>query len=629
MTEGFLFQAVIYLTAAIICVPLAKKAGLSSVLGYLFAGMLIGPFVLGFIGEEGEDIMHFAEFGVVMMLFLIGLELEPAKFWKMRKIIVGMGGLQVVVTSVVFTLLGFAVGLNWQTALTVGMAISMSSTAIVLQTLKEKGLMATASGQSSFSVLLFQDIAVIPMLAILPLLAIADSTAAIDSGHDSVFEQLPAWFQTLAVLGSVVVIVLAGRYIIVPMLRIISKTHLRELFTASALLIVIAIAFLMQMVGLSPALGAFLGGVVLANSEFRHELESDLEPFKGLLLGLFFIAVGASINFQLISEQPLQIAGFVVMVLAVKTLILMVIGKLFHLKTDQNLLFGIGLSQIGEFAFVLFSFASQLGILETNISGVLMAVTAISMTISPLLSVLNERVILPRMGTPEQEKKSMDNIEENNKIILVGFSHFGSTIGRFLRAHGVETTILDNDSDRVDLLRKMGFKVYYGDATRIDLLESAGAREAKLLISAIESPETNLELAETVKKHFPKLEMMIRAKNRSVAYDLLDLGINNVYRETLDTAVKMGVDALKKMGFRSYSLTRSAQNFIKYDEASLRRLAKDRFDKNNYIISVKNEISQQEQLLNENLKPLISANDHAWDSEFMRTIIEQNQSKKS
>lgn len=629
MTEGFLFQAVIYLTAAIICVPLAKKIGLSSVLGYLMAGILIGPFVLGFIGEEGEDIMHFAEFGVVMMLFLIGLELEPAKFWKMRKIIVGMGGMQVLLTLLIFTILAMSVGLGWQTALTVGMAVSMSSTAIVLQTLKEKGLMSTASGQSSFSVLLFQDIAVIPMLAILPLLAVTDQSEALVNGHEPVFDQLPAWLQTMAVLGSVIFIVLAGRYIIVPMLRIISKTHLRELFTASALLIVIAIAFLMQLVGLSPALGAFLGGVVLANSEFRHELESDLEPFKGLLLGLFFIAVGASINFQLISEQPVQIAGYVVIVLAIKTLIIMWIGKIFKLKTDQNLLFGIGLSQIGEFAFVLFSFASQLGILEVKISGILMAVTAISMTVSPLLSVFNERVILPRMGTPEKVKKSMDSIEENNKIILVGFSHFGSTIGRFLRAHGVEATILDNDSDRVDLLRKMGFKVYYGDATRMDLLESAGAKEAKLLISAIDSPETNLELAETVKKHFPKLEMMIRAKNRTVAYELMDLGIDNIYRETLDTAVKMGVDALKKMGFRSYSLTRSAQNFIKYDEASLKRLAKERFDKNNYIIRVKNEINQQEQLLSENLKPLISANDHAWDSEFMRSIIEQNQSAKS
>lgn len=623
MNDGFLFQAVIYLTAAIICVPIAKKLGLSSVLGYLLAGILIGPFVLGFIGEEGEDIMHFAEFGVVMMLFLIGLELEPSQFWKMRKMILGMGGLQVGGSILLFTILGMLVGVEFTTALTVSMALSLSSTAIVLQTLKEKNLMQTAAGQSSFSVLLFQDIAVIPMLALLPLLVVGDATVASGHGGDSFFDHLPAWQQTIAVLSSVVFIVVAGRVLIVPALRVVSKTHLRELFTASALLIVIAISYLMQTVGLSPALGAFLGGVVLANSEFRHELESDLEPFKGLLLGLFFIAVGASINFHLIADQPGLIALLVLVVMAVKTLIMLGIGKFFKLDIDQNLLFGLGLAQIGEFAFVLLSFASQLGLLDTQISGLIMAATAISMTISPILNIVNERVLLPRVGVKEKETKEMDAISESNGIILIGFSHFGSTVMRFLKIHGVKATILDNDSDRVALLRKMGFKVYYGDGTRVDLLESAGANTAKLLISAIDSPETNQRLVENVKKHFPNLELYVRAKNRYDAYELLDMGVNHIYRESLESSVRVGVDILTKLGFRAYSVNRSAQNFIKSDEASMLKLAKDRHNTEQYIVNVKNEIREQEMLLSEDAKNILASSDHAWDSELMRSTLNQ------
>jgi monovalent cation:proton antiporter-2 (CPA2) family protein len=622
MTDGFLFQAVIYLTAAVVCVPLAKRLGLSSVLGYLLAGIVIGPFVLGFIGEEGEDIMHFAEFGVVMMLFLIGLELEPAKFWRMRKIIVGMGGMQVLFTVVAFMLVGLAVGLKWPAALTIGLAVSMSSTAIVLQTLKEKGLMGSASGQSSFSVLLFQDIAVIPMLALMPIMAVSASTHT-TGGHDkaTIFDGLPAGVQTLAVLLAVVVIVLSGRYLIVPLLRIIAKTHLRELFAAGALLIVIAIAYLMQLVGLSPALGAFLGGVVLANSEFRHELESDLEPFKGLLLGLFFIAVGASINFYLISAQPWTVAAGVIAVILVKTFVMLGIGGLFKMSTDQNILFSTGLSQIGEFAFVLLAFAAQLGIITSDISGILLAVTALTMTVSPLINIATERLVLPRIGTIEEPQREMDAINESNAVILVGFAHFGNTIGRFLRAHGVQATILDNDSDRVDLLRKMGFKVYYGDATRADLLESAGAANAKILVSAIDSPEINMRLVETAQKHFPHLQLMIRAENRTDAYELLDMGVNDIYRESLDTSIRMAADVLKRLGFRSYAVTRSAQNFLKYDESSLRKLAADRHNNKEYIVRVKDEMSQQEQLLSEDLNAILSSNDHAWDSEHMRSVI--------
>jgi CPA2 family monovalent cation:H+ antiporter-2 len=624
MSGSFLFQAVIYLTSAVICVPIAKRLGMGSVLGYLLAGILIGPFVLGFIGQEGEDIMHFAEFGVVMMLFLIGLELEPSKFLRMWKVIAGMGGLQVGLTAAIVFAACLFFGFSWQAALAVSLALALSSTAIVLQTLKEKNLMQTTAGQGSFSVLLFQDIAVIPILAVLPLLAHHAPEVHDSHGHTSFIENLPAGLQTLAVLGAVAIIIGAGRYLIVPALRLVAKTRLRELFSASALLIVLAIAYLMEMVGLSPALGTFLGGVVLANSEFRHELESDLEPFKGLLLGLFFIAVGASINFQLIGEEPVTILAIVTGIMLVKGLVLFLVGRVFKMRFDQNLMFTVGLAQVGEFAFVLLSFMDQLQILGEEQIDLLMGVTALSMTLTPLIILFNEKTILPRVGTKESNDRPMDSMEEDNPVILVGFGHFGSTVGRFLRANGVEATILDNDSDRVDTLRKMGFKVYYGDASRLDLLESAGAAKAKIMIVAIDSPEINLHLVENVQKHFPHLELFVRAKSRVDAYELIDMNVSDIYRETLDTSVKMGVDVLTRLGHRHYSTYRAAQKFIQHDEASMHKLAQNRYDRKEYIFRVREEIESQESQLKEDLNFNPSKTDHAWDSEQMRDAIRQN-----
>ena len=345
MESNFLLQAIVYLSVGVVCVPIAKKVGMSSVLGYLIGGMIIGPFMLGFVGHEGEDIMHFAEFGVVMMLFLIGLELEPAQFWQMRKAIVGLGSIQFIGTTVLLFPVGIWMGWSWQSSLAAAMAMSMSSTAIVLQTLKERGLTNTASGQASFSVLLFQDIMVIPILGLMPLLATQSEVKLEDADTSTLIKNMPAWLQTLVVLGSVLTVTLAGKFLVVPLLRIVAKTNLRELFTASALLLVVGVAYLMEVVGLSPALGTFLAGVVLANSEFRHELESDLQPFKGLLLGLFFIGVGASINFRLIGEQPLMILGLVSGLIIIKAVVLFIAGKVFKIKNDQNLLFTFGLAQ--------------------------------------------------------------------------------------------------------------------------------------------------------------------------------------------------------------------------------------------------------------------------------------------
>jgi CPA2 family monovalent cation:H+ antiporter-2 len=618
---NFLSQALIYLAAAVVCVPIAKRLGMGSVLGYLFAGILIGPFVMGFIGKEGQDIMHFAEFGVVMMLFLIGLELEPAHFWRLRKSILGMGTMQLGVTSAILFIILFSSEFSWQAALAVSLAVSMSSTAIALQTIKEKGLSQTVSGQASFSVLLFQDIAVIPILAILPLLAVHGSTIS-ESGHNTFIDQFPGWLQTLSLFLAVGIIYAAGRFLIVPLLRLIAKTQLRELFTASSLFLVVSIAMLMQLVGLSPALGAFLAGVVLANSEYRHELESDLQPFKGLLLGLFFIGVGASINFELIGNKPLLITGLVFMVMVVKAAVLFFSGRFFRLTNDQNLLYTFALSQVGEFAFVLFSFTNQLKIIDPEWMNILMAVTAITMTITPLLLLLNEKVIDPRFGVKEiLDQREADKIEERNMVIIAGFGHFGSTIGRFLRANGVEATILDNDSDRVDLLRKMGFKVYYGDATRLDLLKSAGADDARILIAAIDSPDTNMELVTTVIKHFPALKLMVRAKNRMDAYDLIEMGLTDIYRESLHTSIKMAVDVLTKLGHRSYTATRQGQKFLQYDEEALIKMAELRHDMKQYILKARENFQLQEELLSQDLKQDLSENDHAWDSEEIREAL--------
>ncbi len=620
MTGSILFQAIVFLAGAVFCVPIAKRFGLSSVLGYLLAGILIGPFLLGFVGEEGGDILHFAEFGVVMMLFLIGLEIDPKDFWKMRKTIVGMGGAQVAVTMLLSHGLFLIMGFDWKVALTVSMAVSLSSTAITLQTLKEKGLFNTTYGASSFSILLFQDIIVIFMLGALPLLSTVAPSHSTDSHGDGVnlLDNLPLWLQTLAILLSVVAIISAGRYLIVPMLRLAARTRVRELLTASALLIVLGISFLMELVGLSPALGAFLGGVVLANSEFKHELESTLEPFKDLLLGLFFMAVGASINFMVIRENPGMISGILVAVIVLKAVVLFMVGAIFKMKLDQRLLLTVGLAQIGEFAFVLLSFAFQLNILDKVLMDMMLVVTALTMTLTPILAILNERLILPRYGTKESEKRPVDHIAKKHKVILVGFGHFGSTVGRFLRSYGVEATILDHDSGRVDFLRKMGFEVYYGDATRMDLLESAGIADADILISAVDYPDTTFKLVELVKKKYPNVKLMVRARNRYDAYELINMGVENIYRESLDTSVKLACDVLSRMGFRKYTLHRQAQKFIKSDEEGLRRLAKQSRHEEEYIFKAREEIAMQEKLLEEDLRRGFFTDDHHWDSEQMR-----------
>lgn len=619
MSNHFLPSALIYLSAAVLCVPIAKRLGLGSVLGYLLAGMLIGPFVLGFIGQEGEDILHFAEFGVVIMLFLIGLELEPKAFWRMRKQIAGLGSWQMGLSSAAFFTIGlFLLDFSWQQSLALSLALSMSSTALVLQNIKEQGRMNTQAGQSSFAVLLFQDIAVIPILAFLPLLATFQPETS--SAEQGLLAGNVAWLQTLIVLGSIAFVIAAGRYVAVPLLRVIANTRIRELFVAAALLLVVAVAVLMQAVGLSAALGAFLAGVVLANSEFKHELESDLDPFKGLLLGLFFMAVGASINFGLIAREWQQVVLLVLGIMLLKGVVLWISGKQFKFNTDQNLIFSFGLMQVGEFAFVLLAFIGQLQILSGEDLQIFTAITAITMTLTPLFGLINEKLLLPRLGTPESVREA-DVEAEHNDVILAGFGHYGSTVGRLLRANGIHCTILDYDADQVDLLRKMGFKVYYGDATRTDLLALAGAAEARIFISAIPQVATNLLLAETLKKHFPNLQFFARTRNRFDAFELMEEEVPHLYRETLDTSVRMGVDVLVALGQRAYTAYRSGQDFIRYDEASMQKLVDKKSDLSNYIQNVRAEIDWQEALLKADKERSLSGDDHSWDSEAIKRNI--------
>jgi CPA2 family monovalent cation:H+ antiporter-2 len=622
--DGFFYQAFVYLAAAVIAVPVAKRLGFGSVLGYLLAGVAIGPFALGLIGGDSHDVMEFAEFGVVMMLFLVGLELEPSRLWRLRGPIIGLGGLQVVTTTALIALVTLAIGLSWRPALAVGLTLALSSTAIVLQSLAEKDLLKSSSGQNAFAVLLFQDLAVIPMLAFFPMLrttsAVTDAGRAAQEGPAGMawLESLPAWAEGLVVLTAIGTVVVVGRFLVGPAFRAIARTQLRELFTAAALLLVIGIALLMTLAGLSPALGAFLAGVVLATSEYRHQLEADIEPFKGLLLGLFFIAVGASIDFELIGRMPGALAGLVVLLVLTKVVVLLGLAWVFGLGVDQRILFALALAQGSEFAFVLASFAGGLGILTPQTTGTLVAVVALSMAVSPLLLLLGERLLLPRIGTRAQAAPDADAMDEDSPVIIAGFGRFGHVVGRLLRANGVRTTVLDTDADRVELLRSLGLEVFYGDASRVDLLHAAGAETAKLIVLALDSPARTLALVHTLRHHYPHLTILARASDRGDAYDLLDAGVQHVYRETLDTSLAMGIDALRLLGFRGYQAHRAARTFRKHDEAALRSLAKLRHDRAGYLDTARQWIRDLENTLRAELGDRPSWVDAGWDTDSLR-----------
>jgi monovalent cation:proton antiporter-2 (CPA2) family protein len=619
-SQNFFYQAFVYLVAAVLSVPIAKRLGLGSVLGYLIAGVLIGSYGFGLVGRaDSSDVMNFAEFGVVMMLFLVGLELQPALLWRLRIPILGLGGLQLGVTAALMTTIGLLAGLPWQMALAVGLILPLSSTAIGVQTLNERGLMKTEGGQSAFSVLLFQAVAVIPILAVLPLLAVDGTTAIAANQTPSSGHSLAGWQQTLLVTGSVSGIVLGGRFLMRPVFRFIAATRLREIFTATALLLVVGITLAMQQVGLSPALGTFVAGVVLAESEYRHELLSTIEPFQSLLLGLFFISVGASIDFNLILQQPLLILGLVSGVALIKCGVLFGLGHAFKLVPGQSLLFASALVQGDEFSFVLFSFAAQSHVLPANLAGILVAVVALSMLLSPAFMITYERLVESRFSTPSPDRET-DRIDENeNPVIIAGFGRFGQIVGRLLLANGYRPTILDHNPGQIELLRRFGFKVFYGDASRLELLHAAGAEHARLLVIAIDERDTILEIVERTRKHFPHLKILARAIDRNHAYELIRRGADVIQRETFSSALDLGIEALKQLGVRSYKAHRAALTFRQHDEEALQEIAQTENQDETVLIARSRQLAQQlEQLLQSDDRELMHEADRAWDISLLR-----------
>ncbi|PIE42875.1 MAG: potassium transporter [Gammaproteobacteria bacterium] len=612
MTDSLLQQAIVYLGAAVVVVPLVKRLNLSAVLGYLLAGIVVGPYLLGLVGAseaEREQVMHFAEFGVVMMLFIIGLELRPSHLWQLRGPILGMGGTQVLLTTIALSGIALLLGLDIKAAIAVGLILSLSSTAIVLQTLNERVMTRTPAGVNIFSVLLFQDIAVIPILAILPLLAM-DVDVKKEAVSHSLIAGQAAWLQVVAVLGSIAVIVLVGHFVLRHIFRLVASTKVRELFTALTLFLVFGITLLMETVGLSPALGAFVAGVVLAESEYRHQIELDIEPFKGLLLGLLFMTVGASIDFQLLGQSFVVVVGLVVGLLIVKISILFVIAAIFKMNPTKRMLFSFALAQAGEFAFVLFGMAITLNVLPVALVKLLILLVALSMMLTPLLMMLLDRLILPRVN--KTSIRDSDEIEdESNAVIIAGYGRFGQIVGRLLKANGIESTVLDFNSDHVETIRRLGQKVYYGDATRLDLLESAGVKEAKILIVAIADREKSVQLIQQVKQAFPHLSIFARATSRAHAYDLMECGVT-FERETLMSALQMGESVLNVLGFHPYRAKRASRLFQQHDRAVLRALYSSyRKNQNEYIESSK----ENERIIAQTLRADMTGmdgNDYGW-----------------
>jgi Kef-type K+ transport system membrane component KefB len=535
---------------------------------------------------------------VVMMLFVIGLELRPALLWQMRQPILGLGGLQVVLTALVISLIASRLGVSWKSAVAVGLILSMSSTAIVLQSLSERGLMKTPGGESAFAVLLFQDIAIIPILALMPLLAAGTGAPR----ADGLIGRFPGWEQALLVVAAVAIIVFAGRFLLRPFFRYIARTRLREMFTATALFIVVGIALLMQKLGLSPALGSFVAGVVLAESEYRVQLEADIEPFKGLLLGLFFISVGASLDFSVIAQRPGTVAAIVAALIAVKFVVLLGLGRLFRLRAGENMVFAFALAQGGEFAFVLFSFATQNAVLSPDLANLLVASVVLSMAVAPPLLTIEEKLVRPLFQKCKPERPADEIDEHDNPVILAGFGRFGHIVGRLLRANGFGTTVLDHDADQVETLGRYGMKSFYGDASRLDLLEAAGARQAKLFVLAIDDEAKALQIITTVQQAFPQLKILARATSRQHAYEILRLGVTQVYRETLGSALDLSIDALREMGMDERRARRAAELFRKHDEASVREMAKLPDDDAAYVSVARKHIENLERALESDLE---------------------------
>jgi glutathione-regulated potassium-efflux system ancillary protein KefC len=549
---GILGNAIIYLAAAVVCVPLASRSKLGSVLGYLAAGCLIGPHGLRFVADP-EATLHFAEIGVVLMLFVIGLELDPKHLWKMRRSVFGGGAMQLFACAVPLGLGALALGLPWQAALVAGLALSLSSTAVAMQTMAEKSLLTSGVGKTSFAILLFQDIAAIPLLALVPLLA-EKAPGEVASGS--------GWLGAAKVVGAIAAVFVIGRFLTRPILRILVSTGLREVFTGFALLLVLGIAQIMASVGISMALGAFLAGVLLAGSEYRHALESDIEPFKGLLMGLFFIAVGMSVDFDLFARRPLFVLGLVLGFQLLKVLALRAVAGPLGVTTKQRWLIGALLAQGGEFAFVVFGVARSARLLPGDWDAMLTLAVALSMALTPVLMILHDKLVMRRQSS---DREADEIVDEGTPVIIAGFGRFGQIVGRILFASGIKATVLDHDPDTIELLKRFAFRIYYGDATRLDLLHAAGASHARLLVVAIDDVESSVKLVQNVREHFPNLQIVARARNVGHWQQLRSLGVKVVERETFESAVVVGRQALQALGVGAYEAKERADVFRRHN----------------------------------------------------------------
>lgn len=582
---AWLGNSLIYLSAAVIAVPLSKALGLGSIIGYLAAGIAIGPWGLRLVSNV-EDILHFAEFGVVLMLFLVGLELEPRRLWSLRRPIFGWGSAQVLGCAALLFAAALLAGAPWRLALVAALGLALSSTAIALQVMGERNLLPTGSGQSGFSILLFQDVAAIPILALLPLLA--GAVEAQEAGPSR-------WQEALRIVAVVAGIVLGGRLALRPLLRWIARSRTPEIFTAASLLLVVAIAALMQLVGLSMALGAFLAGVLLAESEYRRELETDIEPFKGLLLGLFFIAVGMSIDFGVLARSPALMAAIVLGFLAVKGVVLWVLAVGMRIPLPERPVFTLLLAQGGEFAFVVFQAAAGAQVLSPQTASLLVGAVAVSMLLTPLLLVLLDRFVLPRFATGGQSRMEELSEPQGAPVILAGFGRYGQIIGRMLDAQGIGATVLDHDADMIEAARAFGYKVFYGDATRLDLLRTAGAATARVLVVAVDDKEQSLRIVDLAREHFPHLQLVARARDVTHWNALRDRGVTLVEREVFESSLRSARTVLEVLGFAPHEAREHAMRFRRHNMALFERMYVHHKDRAKLIAVVKEGRQQLEE----------------------------------
>jgi glutathione-regulated potassium-efflux system protein KefB len=610
--DSTLLQVFVYLAFAVIAVPVATRLGLGSVLGYLVAGAVVGPYALNLVGDASA-VGHIAEFGVVILLFLIGLEVRPALLWQLRTVIGGFGASQLLGTGLALAAVAIAFGVSWRSGLVVGFILAMSSTAIVLQMLDEKGLRQRAVGRSAFGVLLFQDLAVIPLLALLPLAAMGHAPAAA-TASDGFLAHQANWVKVSASFGAVAGVVIGGRYMLRPLFRIVAATRLRELFTASSLLLVVGVALLMELVGLSPALGAFLAGVMLAESEYRRELETDIEPFRGLLLGIFFVTVGAGLNFGLIAAQPLLLAGLVIGLMVIKAVILLLIGRVFRLTWREAGMLGTALSQGGEFAFVLLSLAATVGALPSELSALLTGTVALSMAATPLAVAAYERLTRTKVkAAPEPDGNYNPGTPD---VLIAGYGRFGQVVGRILNANGHKTSVLENSVEQIELIRRFGSHAFYGDAGRVDLLRAAGAETARILVVAIDDRDKASEIVELAKEAFPHLTILARAFDRRHAYVLLERGADAIERELFEGGLAMASRTLVALGWRSYRAERAARLFRRHDLRLFEELREAWGDEERYVSAVRESSPRMNDLLRADIARLQpQAADSGWDTE--------------